>query len=201
MGRCGARQTAEATKSLDINWLSRNGYLVPACYTLTWRQEEEQVGSIGMRAQQCAIVLDYRWRQFDGEWESVNEQVHLVSTPCNYGGQRPWFMCPGCWRRVGKLFAAGKYFLCRHCYHLPYESQREDGYYRLLRKVQKIRIRLGGSSNLIDPFPPKPKGMHEKTYRRLEREADEAECNLDAGFVELVNRFFRCSDRVSSGVK
>lgn len=103
--------------------------------------------------------------------------VPLEWTPCNFGGERPWFLCPGarCGSRVAVLYGPEKYFLCRHCYNLSYESQRENTMYRALHKAQAIRERLGGSANMTLPFPEKPKGMHWRTYGRLRNEHDEAE--------------------------
>ena len=49
-----------------------------------------------------------------------------------------------CRRRVGKLYGAGRYFLCRHCYRLAHASQHEDEWGRALRRANKIRRRLGG---------------------------------------------------------
>jgi len=68
-------------------------------------------------------------------------------------------MCPGagCDQRVAVLYGPGRYFLCRHCYDLVYESQREDKTHRALRRVQKIRERLRGNMSMAEPFPEKSK--------------------------------------------
>jgi hypothetical protein len=92
------------------------------------------------------VTLLYRCRSGLGdEWEDVKETVPLAWTACNFGGERPWFFCPGagCGRRVAILYGPGCYFLCRHCYDLTYLSQREDKKDRALRRAQKIRMRLG----------------------------------------------------------
>ena len=84
-----------------------------------------------------------------------------------------WFVCPGmvngkrCGRREAILYGPEKYFQCRHCYDLRYESQHEDQKNRALRRAQKIRKRLGGSANMMEQFPEKPKGMHWWTCVRL----------------------------------
>jgi hypothetical protein len=33
-----------------------------------------------------------------------------------------------CGKRVAKLYALGRYFLCRHCYRLAYDSQSEGAW-------------------------------------------------------------------------
>jgi hypothetical protein len=61
-------------------------------------------------------------------------------------------------------YGAGRYFLCRHCYDLVYESQRDNVMYRAFHKAQAILKCLGGSAHMMEPFPERPKGMHWKTY-------------------------------------
>jgi len=54
----------------------------------------------------------------------IGEQaVRIVSTRCNYGGLRAWFVCPQCNRRVGVLYRKPllTHFLCRHCQNLSYQ--------------------------------------------------------------------------------
>ncbi len=182
-----SKYTTDELKYLDLNWMKRQGMLSPGRWsTVSWSRNGEQTGQIGVHARENSIVLVYKWRSWGDDWEEVSETVRLTTTRCNFGGCRPWFVCPNCYRRVGKLYAAGKYFYCRHCYDLVYESQREATYDRLARKARNIRTRLGGSPGILDPFPLKPKGMHWKTYNRLRRETEAAEEGSWAGIARHV---------------
>ena len=169
----GAKETTEQCHRIDIRYLKGQGLLKPGYIGwLKWSRNGEQTGSIRYRIEYDRMVLLYRHRDFEGEWEEVEEPVYFDWTSCNYGGQRRWFICPivGCGKRVAVLYGAGKYFACRHCYDLAYESQRENRYGRAIRRQHKIVERLGGEiSDLF--YPEKPKGMHWKTYDRLMAEA------------------------------
>jgi len=92
---------------------------------------------------------------------------------------------------VAILYKLRKYFLCRYCYDLRYESQRKDKKDRALRTAQKIRKRLGGSANMLEPFPERPKGMHHDTYMRLLWEHHEAEMEHLAGMQEWLDKLKR----------
>jgi hypothetical protein len=180
--RYGTKETVEGLKKLDVNRLHRQRLLNPGCRgSISWSKGENSLGSIGFEVKDRCLVLDYRYRRASEEWEEVRYPVQLTWTPCNYGGDRPWFVCSGvvngyhCGRRVGKLYSRGKYFLCRHCHDLTYESRKDGQKYRALHKCQRIRQRLGGSANMTELFPPKPKGMHFDTYFRLWREHERAE--------------------------
>jgi hypothetical protein len=86
------------------------------------------------------------------------------------------------------MYGPGRYFLCRRCYDLVYESQRENAMSRALRRAQNIRERLGGSANMMQPFPEKPKDRHWQTYERLWWEHHEAEVEQLAGMREWLDR-------------
>jgi hypothetical protein len=112
------------------------------------------------------------------EWRSVEQCVPLVWTRCHLGGGRCWFRCSAsvggrlCGRRVAKLFWRGApVFACRNCCDLVFASQSENPRYRAISRAQKIRIRLGGSANLLEPFPERPRGMHRITYYWLSAKA------------------------------
>jgi hypothetical protein len=160
-------------------------------------------GGIIVQVQERQVLLSYRIRRGDENWWDIEEPVPLPWTPCHYGGQRAWFRCPGwgCGRRMAKLYLGGRYFLCRYCHNLVYESQREDDAARLLTKAQKIRQRLGGSTSLMEPFPDKPKGMHWQTYERLRwmtRESETTGLTLRLAQVERISPRLEMETHVNS---
>ncbi|NSW83139.1 MAG: hypothetical protein HPY90_07670 [Syntrophothermus sp.] len=172
--RLSKKDTVEGCRSLDVNRWHREGLLRPGqWFGWAWKRDDgKEEASIGVTVLPDAIELSYTMRPGMEDAEKVRYIVPITWTECNYGGRRPWFVCPGsgCGRRVGKLYLGGKYFLCRHCYDLVYESQRENRAYRLMRKAQKIQERLGGRTGLMYSFPDKPKWMHWDTYNRLKWE-------------------------------
>ena len=193
--RFDKKTTTDECHSVDVRYLYRQNLLKPGhWFSLRWSRAGRETGSIrgmveeGKRPER--VILTYRHRSPGGEWEDVKEPLPLEWTPCNFGGERPWFLCPGagCGRRVAVLYGPGKYFLCRHCYNLSYESQRENTMYRGLHKAQEIREKLGGSASMMEPFPEKPKGMHWSTYNRLWREHHEAETEQLIGMREWLDK-------------
>lgn len=172
-GRRSYKQNAEECRSLDVNRLHREGCLNAGRQgNWVWSRDGDEVARIGFKAEEGQLVLDYRFRQYGGDWEPTTEVVRLTNADCNYGNQRPYFRCPGvvngryCGRRVGKLFSGGRYFLCRHCYKVAYSSQSEARYDRMLRRANKLRIALGGEPGTANWIAPKPKGMWNRTYQR-----------------------------------
>ena len=171
-----SKETTSQYRQLDVRNRQRDGFLAAGrSFYWQWTRFGKVVGSLNVRTELDRVVLSYRHRRNEEAWQSEEYPVYLDWTPCNYGGQRPWFVCParGCGRRVAILYG-GRIFACRHCRQLAYDSQRESVCDRVLRRTQGIRERLGGSGSMAEPFPTKPKGMHWRTYSRLFREAEEA---------------------------
>ena len=171
----GGRSTTNEYLQIDIRRLQRDRYLVDGrTFALQWKRNGEVVASVSFRVERDKIFFKFRLPD-DGNAESTDQQypVSITTTPCFFGGERPWFICParGCGRRVAVLYCGG-IFACRHCHGLAYQTQQEAPHIRALMKVQKIRVRLGGSGNLAEPFPKRPRGMHWKTYWRLAGEAE-----------------------------
>jgi hypothetical protein len=200
-GWTSTKHTVEGNRRLDINQLNRAGCLRPGYRGgWEWTRDGERVASIQLRHDGNRLVLSYRIRQHGGEWQDVEQPTPIVWMPCRFGGARPYFVCPGvvngtaCGRRVSKLYGAGTYFLCRHCYRLAYASQREDRYDRALRRANNIRMRLGGEPGIAALFPDRPKGMHRQTYERLQSAVFNAEILAEEQIAVLLARLQR-SDR------
>ena len=82
----------------------------------------------------------------------------------------------------------GSTLACRLCRRLAYDSQHDSGFRRLVRGGRAIRVKLGGSPSLADPFPDKPQGMHRSTYRRLYAKALLKEGAVLAGIAGWLDR-------------
>lgn len=92
-------------------------------------------------------------------------RLATTATACNYGGYRKWFVCK-CGRRASVLYFS-HYWQCRHCVGLPYQTQIIQPSDRLNERINRIRQRLGWVRGIAHGMGNKPKGMHQKTYRRL----------------------------------
>ena len=156
---------------LDIRKLNRRGLLVPGSrFSWQWTVGQRVAFVIALRVDGQGLVLMYRPSSSD---VIVEQQVQIERTSCRFGGQRPWFTCPRCDRRVAVLYAPARQFACRQCGRLAYGSQKESAGGRALRQADAIRKRLGWRAGIIHGPGYKPKGMHWKTFERLERHHDE----------------------------
>jgi hypothetical protein len=184
-GEKKSKLVTEALPFIDIRLLNRQGYLGTNATTgsFKWRIGDIEMCSIGYRIYSNKMILQYRHRSNEKNWESVEREIMFDQTLCNYGGRRKWFLCGKCGRRVAVLYYLAGNFFCRHCHNLTYASQKETEDERMIRKVQKIRQRLGGSNNIFEPISDKPKGMHQATFDHLQREANNAH-NLSWARVE-----------------
>ena len=84
------------------------------------------------------------------------------------------------------LYGAGKFFFCRNCYNLTYDSSNASPIQRIFDKAEKLRKRLGAASEgFMDIIPQRPKGMHHKTYNRMKTEIYRLEEIGDMALYEL----------------
>ena len=169
--RWNAKSKTESQHRVDIRWLKKQKYLNPgASGSMSWSNRGETTGSIGFRIEENKMILKYRHKPRDSEWERVEQTIFIDQTPCNYGGYRKWFFCPRCSKRVALLYGAGKYFFCRHCYKLTYASCNSSSIQHIFDKADKLKKKLGGEPGSYSSIADRPKGMHHKTYNRIVNE-------------------------------
>jgi hypothetical protein len=155
-----AKVTAELTDSISVFWLKEHGYLEKGCvvksggitWTYAWNDYKSSISFSVIRDnldESGRIELRYTWTDPDTEEKlSMNYNVYITTTACNYGGVRHWFTCPlyrnkqYCGRRVGVLYYAGKYFGCRKCANIAYRSQMKGGRSRCSVTVPDI-VQMG----------------------------------------------------------
>lgn len=157
----------EDLHAIDLAWLTRRKLLRPGVSTsIRWSRAGCSTGSIRIKVGADAVEFAYRGRRMGEEWQDLLEVVPFTETATAFGGRRRWFACPRCGKPCRVLYGGAR-FLCRRCHGLRYGSQYELDWHRALRRAQGIRIRLGGSANVLEPFPPRPKHMQLRTYGRL----------------------------------
>jgi hypothetical protein len=179
----GKGETADAAP-LDIRKLARQGLLTPGhSFSWHWTINDTEVSAISITANLGSVTLAYRRTSTN---EDIRQVVAIESTACHLGGERQWFVCQGCSKRVAVIYGVSKYFGCRRCYALVYPSQKESPGDRAARKADRIRKRLGWPIGILNDSLGKPKGMHWLTYWRLKRHHDAL---VQVSFREMEARF------------
>ncbi len=132
----GFTTTTDDVKRIDTASLRKAGYLRTGNLDgiiLSWTRRGEPAGAISADfrinawLEESFVELHYvSHSDRDETEERLDYRVSLLSTLCRYGGMRWWFQCPhtGCQQRVRILYQSGKYFVCRKCARLWYDSQR-----------------------------------------------------------------------------
>jgi len=84
------------------------------------------------------------------------QEVGITSTTGSFGGFVYWFICPGCKRRIKKLYLLRNenVFLCRNCNHLAYKTQnlrdfRKTEYIRKTKKENIFKRRIKKRTDLL----------------------------------------------------
>lgn len=165
--RGNKQTTTEEVKRIDVRYMKQRGLLSPnAAGNLSWNCQGKPTGNINYTCYQGHLQLNYRYKDQGREWLPVLQHIPIDRTPCYFGGERLWFLCPCCNRRIGVLYYKNNYFLCRHCCQLSYPSQLQGNNENLLAKMQKLGQKTFAYYEYGEGFGKK-KGMHWKTFNRL----------------------------------
>ncbi len=145
--RWDKKSTVEESRVLDINAL-RKALYPGSSGTVTWGSSGGHQSSVGFKVNWWngpTVTLQYQF--VDGQ--EFDLPIKLQSTATQFNGRRWWFTCPlarngrPCDCRAGKLYLppGGRYFGCRTCYDLTYQSCRES------HQVERILGHLGMSTD------------------------------------------------------
>jgi hypothetical protein len=158
MGGSGSGRTNGHTKVEDCRWLDasrwmKEGILQAGVWRSgSWQWKNADTAEITSSIGYEVNITDssFPWLRlyysFTQTKEALDYKIQLQPTRPYIGGLRWWFTCPlvinhsTCNRRVAKLYLppGGRYFGCRHCYDLTYESCQKshkfDGIFSLLAR-------------------------------------------------------------------
>lgn len=175
------KPTLDTHRCIDIRHWKRAGMLHRSGgFNWIWSRCGEEIARITVYPAPDGLRLVYRVSLNDGPWHSIDEFVRLTETPCHYGGSRLWFECPGCGRRAAKLWGVSARFRCRVCCGLPYKSQMESDFDLMLRRKDRLEARL---KHVCDNLYLKPKGMHWRTYQRIQAGIEAQEQAVNGLFI------------------
>ncbi len=164
--RFGSRASLTCERQrIDIRYWAKLDVLKPGCDAIVRPDGTNlHLHDIG----DSLVLRKYKPKSLDGDLGDLINRISVVRTKCNYGGNRPWFICPvsGCGKRVAILYRDVT-FKCRGCLKLLYSSQYVDKPGRLEYKLKVIRKRLGWDPNFRTGCGKYPKNMHFRAYRRL----------------------------------
>jgi hypothetical protein len=141
----------------------------------------------------ASFELEHQTRSAREPTRQIRYQGRLTWTEPQFGGRRWWWCCPLSGQRCGRLYLplGTNYFASRNAYRLAYQSQRETHSDRAMRRARKLHQRIGGDGEALGQFaPPKPIGMHQRTYERLVARWQAAEAQADHLFFQNVARRF-----------
>ena len=105
----------------------RSGYHTST--VLTWVRSftgsENSVAVTADLRKEPFIRIEYTNYYKDGHKVDHKQEINLITTGCNYGGIRYWFVCPKCYKRVGGVYMTNRDFdfMCRRCNKLTYHSR------------------------------------------------------------------------------
>lgn len=188
MGRWRERVRLEDGLKLDINRLIGRGRIEPGSKTfgrVSW-PERPFHGQPAVSYLVTAELSDPLRGWIRLQLGAFDQWISLETEPRNFGGRQWYFVCSSTDRRVSILWKppGAARFLSRQGWgpRVAYASQFETWHDRACSRARAVRHRLGGSeyAGFGDELPPKPKGMHWRTYeRKLDQiQANENACNL-----------------------
>lgn len=151
-----------------LEWNRKNLLSQGSVFTLSWSHYHDKFATCKAFVGNNNIFIIHELRDTEYKWHLHKFTIELVWTECNFGGKRPWFICPSifCGKKTPKLYGNG-FFVCRRCRGLAYKSQSESVIDRACRRADKLRTKLKWDLGILNGPEIKPKGMHWRRYNKL----------------------------------
>ena len=148
-------------------------------FSRTWSVNGNAIFRLTIDGLGQELQLRYALERLEGlRVKETKAIVELAFTTCNFGGERPWFLCPNLLclkRRVAKLYFGERGFLCRNCCQLTYRCQQGSAEDRALRRIQEIKERLRLPPGRPDSSPlQRPKWMRRRVFAALQEKHQES---------------------------
>ncbi len=203
-----SKDIAEQTNRLSVFFLKKHGYLSQdeACNYggITWSRGDWSnninfwVATSGSKIETIdtsyvRLIYTITIRR-TGEKTDMDYKIPLITTRCNYGAKRYWFKCNlykngvYCGRRVGVIYSVDKWFGCRHCARIAYQSQMYGGRYKGFVSVPDIEE----AEKKVKRYYYR--GKPTRKYRKVIKLNDKFENGLLVMASKLDKRFSRFTD-------
>jgi hypothetical protein len=121
--------------------------------------------------------------------DGYTESVRIVWRPANLGGQRAYFICPGCDARALILYAVCHCLACRKCHGLAYRTENMTPLWRKSAKLRKLEKRAGIDTSRLPRLPaPKPQWMRWHSFLKLRQAIKAADHDFAAAWMRSLSR-------------
>ena len=179
--RTGRPRVEDCVALRVVDIIRPDGTLGPAAFGSADLRDPatgDLVGSVSWRAELLAWAawVYVKHRRSGQTWDAISYRLDLEPVPGAIGLHWRLF-CGLTGEPCRGLFLPNleTRFGSREAHGLAYDSQGKSPARRAEARAKRIRVELGGSSDLAAPFPPRPKGMWAQTYARHRQEATAAE--------------------------
>lgn len=136
-----------------------------------WIRKDEVCASIQVFYD---IIDDELQLSYSYNGKAKKDRIKLCYLSNNYGGQRMYFYCPRCGKRIRFLCATQRGFVCRWCGNLNYHVQQSSREDILMDRIEKILRILEVDMTFLNKWEracfsdiEKPRYMRWEKYGRL----------------------------------
>jgi hypothetical protein len=193
MARRRRRVSLQDGLHLNLNLLIEQHFVRPGAArasTIRWTYSGEEVAAGLIAADMRGDVLGSMLLILG----DCSQRIVLQRCPRHFGGGQWYFVCPqtGRWASVLWKPPGAQSFACRQTWgqQVAYSSQFQTMYDRACSAARAIRYRLGGPdySDFAGEPPPRPKGMHWRTYEREIARIEAYENACDSYLLQFIAR-------------